>query len=192
MTTLLTDTPSSPGTPQRELLDDLIAEICAALQISPSHFERAVRSYEAVGKWLGADDSPLASFRPLIYPQGSMALQTTVRPWTDDDTYDVDLVLEMRAPYKAPMALYAMVERRLRAHDAYARLIELKRRCIRLNYRDDGGVFQMDVLPARPDELRGGTCIEVPDRGEPTIWQPSNPRGYFKWFEAQATRTDLL
>jgi hypothetical protein len=181
-----------PGTAANGLLEELLEQVCAALQISDTHYERAVQHYEAAGRWLGEDGSPLAAHNPRIYPQGSMALQTTTRPWTDEDTFDLDFVLELDAPSEDPMRLYRMVEQRLLEHGTYATLLERKRRCLCLNYTEDGGVFHMDILPAREDVVRAGTCIEVPDRKEPKKWQPSNPLGYIAWFDARAERGVLL
>lgn len=174
------------------LLEELLGQVCEALQISATQYQRAVDHYEAVGKWLGDEGSPLTRFNPRIYAQGSMALGTTTRPWTDEDTYDLDFVLEMDAPSEDPMHLYRLVEGRLRQHSTYSRLLELKRRCLCLNYAEDNGVFHLDVLPARSDTLRGNTSIEVPDRNAPDEWQPSNPSGFIAWFNDRARRGVLL
>lgn len=169
-------------------LDRLLAEICEALQITATQFANAEQKYQNVGKWLAAPDSSLARLKPAIYPQGSMALQTTVRPWNDDDSYDLDLVLQMEPTSEDPMALYHLVEARLRDSPHYRTILEQKKRCLCLNFVGDDHAFHMDILPARIDDERGGTCIEVPDRKTPERWQPSNPRGYQEWFEGRAIR----
>jgi hypothetical protein len=75
-----------------------------------------------------------------------------------------------------------MVEDRLRQNDDYARMIERKKRCIRLTYADE---FHLDVLPSRPSLPPVGTQILVPDR-ELRAWLRSNPKGYAEWFESQS------
>lgn len=159
-------------------VDQLLEAICAALQITPTQFELAKGHYEAVGDWLSKPDSPLAQSRPHIYPQGSMALRTTTRPRGREE-YDLDMVLQVEPTSSDPMDLYRRVEERLRAHRDYAGRLEKKRRCLRLPYEHQ---FHLDILPARRDDRRGGTCIEVPDC-ELRTWKPSNPLGYVKWFE---------
>jgi hypothetical protein len=173
-------------------LDQMLADICIALQITPTQYRKAEKHYLAVGDWLAAPGSPIEKLNPRIYPQGSVALGTTVRPWTDADEYDLDLVLEMDTASDNPMALYRLVADRLKANGTYARMLELKRRCLCLNYEEDGGVFHMDILPARHDGIRGDTCIEIPDRNTPEEWQPSNPLGYKAWFDRQARMGVLL
>ena len=194
MATLIGPTPKTrPHRPGAEAeLDRLIGDVCEALQISGTQYRNAEEKYQNVGRWLAAEENPLAKLKPVIYAQGSMALQTTVRPWTDEDCYDLDLVLEVQPTSDDPMTLYSMVERRLRESPHYRDILERKKRCLALNFVGDDYAFHMDILPARPDEVRGGTCVEVPDRQTPTRWQPSNPKGYREWFESQATREAIL
>jgi hypothetical protein len=190
MATLLHDVP--PPSPARPDLDQLLADICEALQLSATQYKNAEEKYQNVGKWLAASDSPLARLHPRIYPQGSMALQTTVRPWNDEDCYDVDLVLEVDPTSDNPMSLYRAVARRLSDSHHYRDILKLKKRCLCLNFTGDDYAFHMDILPARPDETRGGTCIEIPDRQTPEEWQPSDPIGYRNWFDRTAECQAIL
>jgi hypothetical protein len=161
-------------------LDDVVRQICLGLQISPTQFELARGHYEAVGEWLGGEDSPLAVLAPRIYPQGSMALRTTVRPRLREE-YDLDLVLEVPPTVMNPMLLYEQVADRLAANGTYKPKLERMKRCLRLNYDHE---FHLDILPARRDRVRGSTCIEVPDT-KLEEWKPSNPAGFVAWFERQ-------
>jgi hypothetical protein len=181
-----------PVTPATTELDALLNEICGALQISPTQYKNAEEKYQNVGKWLAAPESPIAALKPEIYPQGSMALQTTVRPWTDEDSYDLDLVLRVEPTSDDPMTLYRLVSRRLQDSERYRRILKEKRRCLALNFVGDDHAFHMDILPARVDVVRGGTCIEIPDKKTPETWQPSNPQGYRSWFENQAVQAALV
>lgn len=169
--------PALPLSPS-SALDDIVAQVCLTLQISPTQFDLARTHYEAVGEWLRTNGSPLALLKPRIYPQGGMALRTTVRP-REREEYDLDFVLEVSAALMNPMALYEMVAQRLATHDVYRRKLERKKRCLRLNYEHD---FHLDILPARPDAVRQGSCIEVPDTAL-RDWKPSNAIGYISWFE---------
>lgn len=169
--------PTSSATEQVDLLLDEIGE---TLQLTAKQYENAVTKYKAVGTWLGQDGSPIASLDPIIYPQGSMALQTTVRPF-DGTEYDLDLVLQARRPVDNPMWLYEQTMLRLLAHGEYEKKVEPLNRCIRLNYANE---FHLDIMPARFDLLRGGTCIEVPDK-KLKHWKPCNPEGFRRWFEQQ-------
>jgi hypothetical protein len=95
--------------------------------------------------------------------------------------YDLDLVLQARRIVDNPMWLYEQTKLRLLAHGEYAKKVEPLNRCIRLNY---AGEFHLDIMPARPDLSRGGTCIEVPDK-KLQYWKPCNPEGFRQWFEGR-------
>ena len=158
-------------------LDYLLAQVARALQLTPEQYALAVEHYQAVAGWLAASGSPLAPFKPWIYPQGSMALETTVRPRSREE-YDLDLVCQMLSTGMTALELYNAVYARLRDHKTYAPMLEKKNRCVRLNYAHN---FHLDIIPAEPDGVRGGTAIVVPDRAL-RDWTSSNPRGYVAWF----------
>lgn len=175
-------------------LDILLDEVCVALQLTKTQYESAEEKYSAVADWLSASGSPLAHLGPQVYPQGSLALQTTVKPRRNqrDEEFDVDSVFEVMSWSRGPMGLYEAIYERLAAHGFYAEILEPKKRCARLNY---AGEFHLDVLPAIRDPRRGGTCILIPDR-KLRDWSPSNPRGYISWFnnrsEAAITFEELM
>src|ERR1044072_8753851 len=95
-------------------LDYLLTEVARALQLTAEQYALAVKHYRAVGIWLAAPDSPLFRFRPSIYPQGSMALETTVRPRFRDE-YDLDLVCQLLTTGLSAMEVYHLVHNRLAA-----------------------------------------------------------------------------
>ena len=173
------DLPSDRLSGRVGVLDFLLAEIVIALQLTDSQIARMESAYEAIGAWLERADSPLAIYRPLVYPQGSGAIGTTVRPWLRIE-FDLDFVLEVAFFPGSPMELYELLLKRLGEHPTYATMIEPKRRCIRLNYEGD---FHVDVLGCRTAQyvIVPGS-VEVPDREDPTEWKDSNPRGFARWF----------
>jgi hypothetical protein len=175
--------PSSPflSGNKHDQIGELLKGVCNELQLSPTKYQLAVDRYEAVCHWLEAEDSMVASFHPTIYPQGSMRIGTTVKPFGRDE-YDLDLVCEFQVAadtFDSPIHLLDLVEYRLRQHKAYASAIERKSRCIRLNYARE---FHLDILPGYPDTDAGGTCILIPDRRSPLLFH-SNPKGYSDWFD---------
>lgn len=138
------------ATEQHTQMDDLLWRICEQIQLTPSRHQQAVDRYEAVCGWLEADGSRVAAYRPSIYPQGSMRIGTTVRPIGRNE-YDLDFVCEVIAhpsSFPSPLQLLKLMEARLREHKVYASILEVKNRCVRLNYANE---FHMDILPACPD-----------------------------------------
>lgn len=167
--------------PFKSDLDYLLAEVARALQLTPEQYALAVKHYIAVGEWLAAPDSPIARYRPWIYAQGSMALETTVRPRSHEE-YDLDLVCQMLTTGLSAMDVYRLVYNRLDAHGVYRKMLEPMNRCARLTYEHD---FHLDIIAAEPDAERGGTAILVPDR-ELKERTPSNPLGFVGWFTARS------
>jgi hypothetical protein len=164
-------------------IDDLLKHVCEELQLNPSRYQQAVDRYEAVCRWLDDEGSAVAAFSPTIYPQGSMRIGTTVKPFGRDE-YDLDFVCEFQFHanmLQSPLQLLRLLELRLREHEAYRSILEIKNRCLRLNYANE---FHMDILPACPDVSIGGTCLFVPD-GKSQTWKHSNPKGYARWFESR-------
>lgn len=162
-------------------VDFVLDEITQDLQITPTQFARAERAYRSVGKWLSEEGSPLAVYRPEVYPQGSMALRTTVRPLLEEE-FDLDLVVEVTGWLGSAMELYDATGERLAEHGDYRDILQQMNRCWRLNY---AGEFHLDALPSREDLVREGNAIEIPDRAL-QCWKPTNPRDYVLWFEYQA------
>ena len=144
-------------------LDDLLEEICLVLQLTPALYENARTKYEAIAAWLTAPGSKLLPYAPLIFPQGSFRIQTTVRPWRYDE-YDLDLVCQLAIPLGLqvdPMWVYGLVEERLAANETYRTRLERYKRCLRIVYAGD---FHLDITPARPDPSGVPNHLVVPDR----------------------------
>ena len=176
----------------------ILLKIAQTLDITPSQYEKAVAHYQAVGSWLDAADSPLAIFKPVIHPQGSFRYGTVIKPLSNRDEYDIDLVcrLLINRYTISQKSLKKMVGDRLKAHKDYLRMLDEEgRRCWRLNY-NEAERFHMDVLPAIPDTydwlMEAGVPIEfaqhalcITDRetwDTDIDWPKSNPEGYARWF----------
>ena len=151
----------------RRELNLILRDVADELDVPPSKYREAKDHYDAVGTWLGKDDSELAPFDPVIYPQGSFALGTAVRPLGDDD-YDVDAVclLQMDEAEVTQQTLKAMIGRRLKHPDSrYRNMLDPRdggRRCWTIKYAD-ASKFHLDVLPAIPDDYRWLLGLGVPE-----------------------------
>jgi len=168
---------------KENLIEDLLNRIGESLQISDSKHKEISEHYEAVGSWL-AEDEDLDHLNPTIYPQGSFAIGTTVKPIGQQE-HDVDLVVQFDPWDQGPDELFQAVLRRIESNGLYGEKTEPKNRCVRICYADN---FHMDILPSRPDitgMLPDGS-IDVPDR-KLKDWKESNPKGYVEWFEKAAS-----
>lgn len=195
------------GIRNRQQVSQILHDLAETLDVPPSKYEEAKAHYQAVGDWLGEEDSELALFNPQIYPQGSFALGTAVRPLGEDE-YDVDAVclLDLSTAQVTQQQLKDMVGRRLKdSRSRYKNKIEPVaggRRCWTIQYADESK-FHLDVLPCVLDDSRWFVGMGLPpaivehsirltDRMTPeyaTGWpmrgnDPTrgNPKGYAMWF----------
>jgi len=108
-----------------------------------------------------------------------VVLGTTGRPKGRVE-YDVDLVCELQRLLLLianPSCGLRLGQSAIQESEIYRRLTERKNRCVRLNYVVS---FHLDILPACPDRLSGGTCIVVPTARH-EAGKPATPLGYAAW-----------
>lgn len=170
------------------------------LDVPPSKYKDAKNHYDAVGSWLNDEGSPLAAYSPTIYPQGSFALGTAIKPIGDDD-YDVDAVCQLKLTERQTTQerLKNAVGARLKQHKVYAGMLEPEgRRCWTLKYADESR-FHLDILPCIQDDYqwlralgihediaKHAICITDKETWKADhIWPRSNPKGYLTWFKSR-------
>lgn len=169
---------------QQELaLGTLLSRIADELNITQTMQEKAIKSYTAVGQWLG-DGIP---YDVKIMPQGSMNLGTVIRPIDDRDDYDMDVVCLLRNGQKLSLLeIKNMVGNRLKEHKLYNHLLEKEgKQCWTMQYEE----FHMDILPCVP-RLEYFiepyiTDIKLTHKIADGYYEErfSNPYAYHIWFE---------
>lgn len=188
-------------------LKGLLEQLLADIDVPDGKYREASERYTSVGEWLGAEGSVLAPFGVRIFPQGSFALGTAIKPIEGDD-YDVDAVcLLTRPPTRwTQRQLKEAVGDRLLQHGKYKTMLkppEGGRRCWTIQYADESR-FHLDVLPAKPDQWQWLLGHGVPekyaelsiqitcrDSYDDVVWPKSNPGGYLRWFiDQMRTRFD--
>lgn len=172
-------------------LDDLLDRMAESLQLDKTRYELMIQHYEAIKKWIQTDEVFFKPFKYELYPHGSVRIRTTVKPIGKDE-FDLDIALHLKMQWTnhTPEKIYSELKRRLSESAIYKEKMELKNRCIRLNYSGD---FHMDILPGIQESHWDEDKLRVPDRllG---YWVSSNPRGYAKWFlnKANTVKISLL
>jgi|AntAceMinimDraft_16_1070373.scaffolds.fasta_scaffold07300_2 hypothetical protein len=171
----------------------MLKQYAEMLDIPVSYYLEAKKRYESVGDWLSKGDSTLSIYNPEIYPQGSFLLGTVIKPISNKDEYDIDLVCllaDLKKNDTSQSNLKSIVGERLKEYDDYKRLLDEEgRRCWTLDYANE---FHIDILPAINDlefQLKGNlyedailiTDKKKIDQGD-SKWPKSNPKGYAKWF----------
>jgi hypothetical protein len=171
-------------TDRDDQLNRLLGTSIEWLDITDQEYLLAESRYRAVGASLAEywDGSPAGGE---VYPQGSMRLGTVTRNIHRNDEIDLDLVAR-RDLAKTGVTQAALkedvgtgLELFVKGEPEGSPGLEEGKRCWTLQYPG----FHLDVLPAVPDELAGGTGISITDT-EVRRWLPSNPVGFANWFQA--------
>ena len=160
-------------------IDDLLDKIAEGIQLDPTRKQRMESAYNAVNDWLNSDEIFFKKYPFEVYPQGSVRIGTTIKP-LDRDEFDLDTVVHINGDVKkfTPQEIYSQLKRRISENSRYKEMVELKNRCLRLNYSGD---FHMDILPGVQQYIHDDQKLVIPDRKLGT-WATTNPKGYGGWF----------
>jgi hypothetical protein len=167
---------------KRRMVVALLDKLCQEVEITDTQFKTATTRYETVGAWLSGSSSPHLE-QVQIYPQGSIALGTAIKPLAKNE-FDVDLVCHLPGVghTSSAQAVKQLVGARLKENATYKGMLEEKQRCWRLNYANE---FHLDITPSilNPRCQQDGEL--VPDKAL-AEWKPTNPKGYINKFEQYA------
>lgn len=186
---------------QLKLIEESFERLSEELDITPSRFDIAKNRYEAIGNWLGREGSLVRNFSPNLYPQGSFALGTVIKPISDNEDYDVDLVCQVCIS-KADITQKQLKEmigieiKKYSETNSMDKKPKEGKRCWSIEYAD-GAQFHMDILPSIPNGKLHAlnefseSEIAITDSSQKNYsvlsfdWPQSNPRGYTEWFKGR-------
>lgn len=184
-------------------LEKLLAEYASSLGITDEQRRLAERKYKEIGEWLQSGQF-FKEYKPDVYPQGSFALGTVVRP-VKGDCFDLDIVVELTRGeiLHSSKEIKQAVNERLKEDKEGNPCLNADKQvwpmCYTLSFPKQ---FDMDIVPARygdsdritylknvyPDKSRFfDTAIKVVDRNDQ--WIESNPRGFIRWFDEISKRS---
>lgn len=151
------------------------------LNITASMLDKAETAYNALGAYIKASNE---DWDVAIYPQGSFELGTVIKPLTEEEQYDVDLIIHVKHPsFNAEQLRNAVMELLLK-HGRYDGKVENKKPCIRIQYAESSQ-FHMDIASAI-DSFSNDESIQIArfDGISSYYYDISNPIGYIKWFKS--------
>ncbi|NJN27756.1 MAG: nucleotidyltransferase [Cyclobacteriaceae bacterium] len=169
-------------------LEDTLAKMAEAAELDQTRWNRLKSAYEAISKWLSDDSHFFGEVEIEIYPQGSVAIGTTTKPYGKTE-FDLDVVIHIKllSSNYDPETIFNEVVRRLMENETYSKMCEPKSRCVRLNYQGD---FHLDVIPGCMVVVYNDELIDIPD-AKIKEWLRSCPKGYQKWFIDIANRIQI-
>lgn len=178
-----------------------ILSIISSLDISPTMYKNAVEKYSAITKFLndyGIDAD--------MYPQGSFAFGTVIRPNAADPSasYDLDFICQVRGSRVdyTPSELRQIIEDALSSSGIYGGKLTIYKECFTIEYADINDIsFTIDIVPATDETVENKnrlikkslepdlieTAIAIPKHnGERNYsWLTNNPKGLRAWFDAK-------
>lgn len=169
----------------KEQLNNLYEGVIKTIEISDKMFEEAEKAYKDLGAWI---NKQTPTYKVNIYSQGSFALGTVIKPISDSEDYDLDLVCEFERQYglTAEELKCDVVKPLLLKYKKIKGDIENKKRCWHVEYEDLPN-FHMDIIPAVHRRL-AKDYIDITDHDEETDtyeYIGSNPQGYIDWFNSR-------
>ncbi len=183
--------------PLTDPADILLADVAIRVQLSRTDYDKAVQRYQTINDWIERDESPLKDRVELFYPQGSMAIGTTITSKLKTDEFDVDVVAQLALPLNvSPRESLDLLYEAIRGEPGSRYYSKTKRRtrCVTVDYDDN---MHLDVTPA----LRMKGTLERqswifhhrPDTPqEPSRRLIANPYGFAEWFKNNTPPDDAF
>ena len=76
-------------------LEDTLAKMAEAAELDQTRWKRLKTSYEAISKWISEDLGFFGQVEIEIYPQGSVSIGTTTKPYGKTE-FDLDVVIHIK------------------------------------------------------------------------------------------------
>lgn len=171
-------------------LNKIFNELADELNISDTDYDRAVRGYTALGKFIKEHNQ---DWDVIVYPQGSFELGTVVKPVNENDQYDVDLVVQVITPDFGAEEIRKKITHLLESYGRYEERVEEKKPCLRITY-SDSAQFHMDLACAKPKFAGQNFIIKIARKYDDGSfnYEDSNPLGYIEWFKKAMSFERLL
>lgn len=170
-------------------IERIFARIADDLNITDEQYVLAEKKYKDIGKFI---DGCTPNETIELYPQGSFALKTIIKPVDREDEYDLDFVCEFKKHSfpdnpEGAKELKSYVQSLLDKYDGKCEITE-KRRCWQVTY-ENCQQFHMDIIPA----IDKKDYIDITNQQENDKnkyeFIGSNPKGYIAWFQEKQKKS---
>lgn len=166
----------------KQNIDKMLRKIAKEIEISKTEYEKAVKSYNAVGTFI---DNNIPQYDIKVVPQGSFRLGTVIKPITDKDEYDIDLVAIIDHKFLNAKELKNIVGDALKSSDRYSEKLVEGKRCWTIEY-SESSKYHMDILPTMMSDTYSTnkelTMTHKEDEKSDYEFRQTNPEAYYDWF----------
>ena len=167
---------------RKQNIDAMYRKIATEIEISETQAEKAKESYEAVGNYL---NNNIKQYDVRIFPQGSFMLGTVIKPISDKDEYDIDLVATIDNKFTSAKELKNIVGDVLKTSDRYSEKVEEGKRCWAIQYSESAN-YHMDILPTMKSDTyfqnKKLIMTHKEDENSDYEFRQTNPEAYYDWF----------
>lgn len=159
-------------------LDIFLDIICSKLQINKAREQKLQNAYDNLTDCI-SNDSFFDRYDSLMYPFGSRALRTVVKPLKKEE-YDLDFAIKLHLrPFGiTPLEFVKELERCLSNGKNVPKKLKLIRHGVLVVYSGD---FHVDIMLGIDES---NNRLRVPDWKD-NEWVYRNPKGYINWFESK-------
>ena len=187
-------------------LETILKDYADSLGITDAQRENAERKYTAIGQWLDSGDF-FKDYAPIIYPQGSFALGTVVRPGSGEE-FDLDIIVQLTKGniLKSPKEIRQAVKDRIDENRGDNPCLGAEKTtwpmCYTLSFPKQ---FSMDVVPATYESADTINMLKLKYPNKEKLfdgiikvvngnddWLASNPKGYIEWFDKISKESKYL
>jgi len=170
----------------------LLAEAAMGCELSPTLHQMAIARYQAIGSHLERDDSPLKDKITLLYPQGSMAINATIRSHRKGRDYDLDVVVEMDYPADcSPSAILDQLYEAVNGKpgSTYFGKVTRQTRCVTVQY-EGRDPMHIDLTPSvllNESDPRYSNIFHAKENTPPKehYHVRANPHGFARYYDTQ-------
>ena len=166
----------------KQNIDKMLRKIAKEIEISKTEYEKAVKSYNAVGTFI---DNNIPQYDIKVVPQGSFRLGTVIKPVTDKDEYDIDLVAIIDHKFINAKELKNIVGDALKSSNRYSEKLVEGKRCWTIEY-SESSKYHMDILPTMMSDTYSTnkelTMTHKEDEKSDYEFRQTNPEAYYDWF----------
>src|SRR5690606_20787671 len=82
-------------TDSKTQLEDTLAKMAEVAELDQTRWNRLKSAYEAISEWLNDDPEFFSQVEFEIYPQGSVSIGTTTKPYGKTE-FDLDVVVHIK------------------------------------------------------------------------------------------------
>jgi hypothetical protein len=134
----------------------ILEEMIEQLDLPEYVVDKTIQRYKSLGEWFNRDNNSFKDVDIDIFPQGSFALGTTIKPISNKEEYDLDMGCKINIPNFKSLYTQEQLKKMIgaelesyRVAKGFKKELEEKHRCWRLEYMDEIK-FHLDIVPCIP------------------------------------------